>query len=78
MSRSRKRNPFIRAKVPGGKNFAARFIRRLAATFEIPNGSFYKNLYPRWDVIDYIIYGLHPGWKNDPNSQQFKKWYIRK
>lgn len=69
MSRSRKRNPIIRIGFKPAKRYARRRVRYYRGT--IPNGSFYKKLYPQYDITDYWFINLNL--KHD--IREFKRLY---
>lgn len=53
MSRSRKKTPIIKDRVPGMKRLANKKIRRHSE--EIPKGKGYKKLFESYDISDYYF-----------------------
>lgn len=69
MSRSFKHTPVIKIGCPKAKRSAKRRVRRYRGT--IPNGSFYKKLYPQYDICDH--WWLEP--KAQKDVREFKRLY---
>lgn len=64
-----KRTPIIRLGSTYAKRCARRRVRHYRGT--IPNGSFYKRLYPQYDIVDWKFLNLRV--KHD--IKEFKRLY---
>lgn len=59
MSRSYKK-PWIKDRAPGERNLAARAIRRIHWSEDIPNGKAYRKFYNPWNISDWTFSVTHP------------------